>query len=102
MPRNNTADCRVSVIATISGHPDSVVRDLRLARANTDRKVVIELTLRRPGGRDYELHWLPEIAHGDTAAAREHLSVLFRQGFLTGETEQRLTTLIDEFGRLTR
>jgi hypothetical protein len=94
-------ECRITVTATIAGHPDSVLRDLRTARAATTRAVQIELELRRPGSRSLEPHWLPEIARGDTAAAREHLEMLSRQGYLSTETHRRLELLIDEFGRLT-
>jgi hypothetical protein len=93
---------RISVTATIEGHPDSVLRQLRTARSGAARRVQIELTLPRPKALWAEPYQLPVITNGDTAAAHEFVQGLYRQGRLSGELYGRVTTLIDGFGEATR
>jgi hypothetical protein len=100
--QNADDDYAVSVVATIEGHPESVLRDMLASRANTKRSVQLIIEIRKPPYRGYEPHWLPKIVNGDTNDAQDHLRMLFRQGFLTVKAETRISSLIDSFGRATR
>jgi hypothetical protein len=95
-------DYDVSVTATIDGHPESVLRELQTAKANTKKTIKITLRLRKPPYGFYDYHWLPQIANGDTNDAEQHLRMLFRQGLLTSAAHERISMLIDNFGRATR
>jgi hypothetical protein len=99
---NADDDYAVSVVATIEGHPESVLRDMLASRANTKRSVQVIVEIRKPPYRRYEPHWLPKIVNGDANDAQEHLRMLFRQGFLTVEAEARISSLIESFGRATK
>jgi hypothetical protein len=90
------SDPKITVTATIEGHPDSVLRQLRTARSGAARRVQIELTLKG------QPHLLPTITRGDSAAAREFVQGLYRQGRLSDELYGRLTALIDGFDEATR
>ena len=95
-------DYEVSVVATIEGHPESVLRDMLVSRANTTRTVQIIVEVHKPPYRWPKSHWLPKIVNGDINDAQEHLRMLFRQGFLSVAAEARISSLIDSFGRATR
>ena len=103
-PRQNSGDdFSVSVVATIEGHPESVLRDMQSPRrANTKRTVQLIVEVRKPPYRQYEPYWLPQIVNGDTNDAQEHLRSLYRQGRLSTEAQARVAALIENFGRATK
>jgi hypothetical protein len=47
-PPNGDDDYRVAVTATIQGNPDSVLRQMLVSKANTQKSIRIELQLKKP------------------------------------------------------